>query len=212
GLYEQNQYGPAAAAFLQASKLDPSDPNPLVSAAAATLKTERFGEERAELARAAALIEKAIAISSVNPRARFYRAWVLRAQGDTKRAAEIWNKLAAEIPRDREVQRQLGQTMFQLGEAARAAAAFEAIIAIDPQDSNAYQFLASTYAALGRKGDSDRAMALYHQWRDDPMARAVADRFYQAHPEWTDERIPSHTHGSGSARRPIFTGSAASPY
>jgi tetratricopeptide (TPR) repeat protein len=211
-LFEQAQYGPAALAFLHAANANPLDANPLVSAAGATLKTERFGEQRLQLAKAAELIDRAIAIDAQNPRARFYLAWVRRAQGKGKEAAEIWAKLAGEYPRDREVQRQLGQTLLQIGYVESARAAFEAVIAVDPQDAGAYQYLASTYATLGRKSDSERAMLLYHQWREDPMAQAVANRFYMAHPEWSDERIPSHTHGDGAPRRPVLTGSAASPY
>jgi Flp pilus assembly protein TadD len=212
GLLEQAQYGPAATAFLHAAEANPLDANPVVSAAIATLKTERFGEERLQLAKAAELVDRAIAIDAQNPRARFYLAWVRRAQGKGKEAAEIWTKLASEYPRDREVQRQLGQTLFQTGHADAARAAFEEVISVDPQDAGAYQYLASIYASLGRKPDSERAMSLYHQWRDDPTAQAVANRFYMAHPEWSDERIPSHTHGEGAPRRGVATGLAASPY
>jgi Flp pilus assembly protein TadD len=212
GLLEQAQYGPATVAFVHAAEADPSDANPLVSAAIASLKTERFGEERVQFAKAVDFVTRAMKIDPANLRARYYLAWIMRAQGKPAGAVEIWEKLAAEYPRDREVARQLGQTLLQMGETDRARAAFEAVIAVDPQDASAYQYLASIYASLGRKADSDRAMALYHQFRDDPMARVAANRFYQAHPEWSDERISSHVHGAGPSRRSVATGMSASPY
>ncbi|HKV37819.1 MAG TPA: tetratricopeptide repeat protein [Blastocatellia bacterium] len=212
GLFEQAQYGAAVAAFLRASAAAPLDANPLVSAASAVLKMERFGEERIQFAKAAELTTKAIELDPENPRARFYAAWVLRAQGKAKEAVEIWTKLAEEYPRDREVQRQLGETLFQMGESERARSAFEAVISVDPQDAGAYQYLASIYSALGREADSKRAMSLYRQWRDDPMALSVANRFYMAHPEWSDERIPSHVHGEGGPGRAVAAGTIASPY
>ncbi|HEY6332247.1 MAG TPA: tetratricopeptide repeat protein [Blastocatellia bacterium] len=211
-LFEQAQYGAAARAFLNSACANPADANPLVSAAVATLKTERFGEDRAQLAKGAELVNQALQLDATNPRARFYSAWVMRAQGKRDEAAAIWKKLAGEYPRDREVQRQLGQTLLQIGDTDGARAAFEAVTRVDPQDAGAYQYLASIYASLGRKDDSARAMSLYHQWRDDPMAQAVANRFYMAHPEWSDERTASHVHADSGGRRGTATGSAASPY
>jgi tetratricopeptide (TPR) repeat protein len=108
------------------------------------------------------------------------------------------------------VQRQLGQTLYSLGQIAAARTAFEALLQIDPSDSGAYQFLAPIYLAESPK-ESERVHRLYLLWRDDPLADVFADRFFDAHPEWAEERIAAHTHGGNSKPRPTLTGYFAVP-
>jgi tetratricopeptide (TPR) repeat protein len=211
GLLEQARYGPAAEAFSRACEIDPADPNLLVNAAIAEFRTERYGPEREQLRKALALIERALKLDPATARARYWRAVVLRGDGKLAEAAEMLASLAKEYPKDREVQRQLGQTLYSMGRLDTARAALEAVIAIEPQDAGAYQLLAPIYASQGRKTDAERARSLYLQWRDDPLANPIATRFFAAHPEWADERIPSHTHGADSASRTTLTGALATP-
>jgi Flp pilus assembly protein TadD len=211
GLLEQRQYGPASEAFRRAAELDPTNPSLLVNAAIAEMRTERFGPERSQWAKAAALLECALKLGPQNARARFYRALVLRGMGKTREAADELGPIAAAYPRDREVQRQYGQTLYALGRFAEAKAAFEVVIAVDPTDAAAYTMLGPLYRMEGRLADADRAESLYKQWRDDPVADGIAARFFAAHPQWSDERITSHVHSNGSPDRPILTGQAAAP-
>ena len=211
GLLEQAQYGPAAEAFRHAGELNPSDPQPLVSAAVAEMKTERFGLERNQLAKAAELLDAALKLDPNNARARYVHALLLRSQGKSLEAAAELAKLAQEYPRDREVNRQLGQTLYALGRIAEARNAFEAIIAVDPTDFGAYQFLSPIYQSEGNKEKADSARNLFLQWRDDPMASSIAARFFAAHPQWADERILAHTHDGDSPPRPVLSGLLAAP-
>ncbi len=211
GLLEQAQYGPASAAFRRASELDPSDPNLLVNGAIAELRTERYGPEREQLRKAAALLDRALRLKPMLARARYWRAVVMRGDGKLAEAAETLSALAKEYPRDREVQRQLGQTLYSLGRLDEARSALEAVVEIEPQDAGAYQLLAPIYASQGRKSQADLARALYLQWRDDPLANPIAARFFAAHPEWAEERVTSHTHGLDSARRATLTGALTNP-
>lgn len=211
GLLEQAQYGPAAEAFRRASKIDPRDPNLPTSTAIAEMRTERFGPEREQWQKAATLLDAALRIDPMNARTRYYRALVLRGEGKTREAADELSKLASAYPRDREVQRQFGQTLYALGRLAEAQRAFTTVISIDPTDAGAYQFLESLYTSEGRKAEAERANALYLLWRDDPLADGVAARFFAAHPQWADERIWTHSHGEGSSRRPTLTGPLAAP-
>jgi Flp pilus assembly protein TadD len=210
-LLEQAQYGPAAEAFRRASELNPQDLNPLVSRAVAEMRTERFGLDRNQLLKAAELLEAALKIEPTNARARYFHAFVLRAQKRPVEAAAELAKLAKEYPRDREVARQLGQTLYVLGRIAEARQAFEAIIEVDPTDFGAYQFLSPIYQSEGLKDKADYARFLFLQWREDPMASPIATRFYAAHPQWTDERVLSHTHDGDSPARPVLSGLLASP-
>jgi Flp pilus assembly protein TadD len=211
GLLEQTQYGAASEAFRRASVLNPKDPDPLISAAIAEMKTERFGPEQEQLKKAAPLLDAALKLNPTLARARFYRAILLRSEGKANEAADELSKLAAEHSRDREVQRQLGQTLYMLGRIAEAQTAFEAINNIDPTDAGAYQFLSPIYASEGHQAESDIAHSFYLLWRDDPLAEAIAARFFTMNPNWADERVWNHTHGESSPARPTLTGNLASP-
>ncbi len=211
GLLEQAQYGAAALAFGRESELAPANPDAFVNAAIAEMNTERFSPERYQLRKAAHLLDCALAIDPKHARARYFQALVLRGEGKTQEAAERLRELALDYPRDREIQRQLGQTFYTPGRIEAAQSAFETVLAIDPTDAGAYQFLAPIYESKGRKAEADRARALYLEWRDDPLADSVAARFYAAHPQWAEERIKFHTHNADSPRRKILTGPMAAP-
>jgi tetratricopeptide (TPR) repeat protein len=211
GLLEQSQYSAASEAFRQASKLEPRNPDFLISAAVAELRTERFGPERDQLRKSAELINAALKLSPMLARARFYRALILRAQGEPAAAAEVLSVLAREYPRDRLVQREFGTTLYALNRFKDALAAFEAVVQIDPTDFAAYQSLAPLYAAEGRADEAARARSLYLQWRDDPLAAKIGVRFFALNPQWSDERIPAHTHDLNSTARPVVTGTQAAP-
>ena len=215
-LLEQAQYGPAADAFRRAGELNPADPNLVVNEAVAELRTERYGPERSQLRKAAELIEKAVAIppTKIDPthaRARFYRALIWRSEGRAREAADDLAGIAREYPLDREVRRQFGQTLYGLGRLAEARTAFEAVVSIDPNDHNAYQFLAAIYESEGRATDAAAARARYLLWRDDPLADVVAGRFFAAHPGWAEERVAAHAHADDSAARPTLTAPQAAP-
>ena len=211
GLLEQMQYGPASDAFRRASELNPSDSDLLVNASIAELRTEQYGLERGQIRKAAALLDAALKLNPADARVRFFRALVKRADGRPREAAEELAKVAAEYPRDREVWRQLGQTLYLLGDIGGARAAFESIVAIDPNDAGAYQFLSPVYASQGRRDEATRAQKLYLLWRDDPLADAVAARFFSANPQWAEERVWSHVHAGDSPSRPTLTGHLAAP-
>ncbi|HEX7999962.1 MAG TPA: multiheme c-type cytochrome [Pyrinomonadaceae bacterium] len=211
GLMEQAQYGPASEAFRRAAELNPEDPNPLTSAAVAELKTEQFGLVWEQLRKAAELLNRALRINPKLARTRFYHALLLRSQGKGAEAAAELAKLAVEYPRDREVARQLGQTLYALGRIGEARGAFESVLQIDPTDAGAHQFLAPIYASEGRSKDADLARARYLLWRDDPLVDIIGVNFFAANPQWTDERVLTHTHGQDSPPRPTLTGLLAAP-
>jgi len=219
GLLEQTQYGPAAAAFRRASELRPNDPDLLVNAAIAEMRTERFGRhERPQLQRADELIERALQIppdAIRDPRAlwraRYHRALIWRARDKRREAAEELKQIAAAYPRDREVQRRLAQTLYTSGQLASARTAFETILKLDPTDAGAYQFLAPLYLSAGLQTEAEYARTKYLLWRDDPQAAEIAGRFFTLHPQWAEERIGLHIHDADSPRRPVLVGKTATP-
>lgn len=209
GLLGQMQYGSASEAFRKASEIDPSDANLLVNAAIAELQTERYGPELIQLGKAKELIEKALAIAPENNRAKYYFALVRRSEGAAEETVGILSKLALEYPNDREVQRQLGQTLYRLGRFDEARVAFLTINRIDPSDAGAYQFLSPLFAGSGLMREAEEAQKNYLLWRDDPQSDAVANRFYAAHPEWADVRVPGKIYSSESPERSAITGEKA---
>ncbi len=211
GLLEQAQYGAASEAFRRASEADPTDPMLLVNAAIAEMKTERFAPEREQFRKAAVLLDAAIKLDPENLRTRYFRALVWRADGKLREAAAELEQIACFYPRDREVQRQLGQTLYTLGQMTRARLSFEAILGLDPTDFGAWQLLNPIYLSEGRTEKATHAQQMYWQWRDDPRADGIAARFFAAHPQWADERVLSHTHGEAAPQRPVLTGTQATP-
>src|SRR4029079_3788382 len=131
-LLEQRQFGAAAEAFSRAAELDASGPSFLVNTAIADMRAERFGPEHTQFKKAATLLERALKVDPLNERARFYRALVWRGLGHLEEARKKLKAIAASSPRDREVQRQLGQSLFSLARFEEARAALESVISIDP--------------------------------------------------------------------------------
>ena len=177
----------------------------------AEFRTERFAPERRQQQKAAAWLDQAARLDSTNPRMRYYRALVRRAEGKWVEAADELTILTGLFPRDRELHRQLAQTRLMLGQFVEAEAAARHILAIDPNDAGAYQFLAAVYTRTGRSQEAEWAAKQYVLWREDPLANEVAARFYTAHPEWQELRTKRMIYGKGAPLRPVLTGSQASP-
>lgn len=209
GLLGQAQYGLASEAFRQAGEIDRTDANLLVNRAVAELQTERYGPEMVQLGKARELIDQALAIAPENNRAKYYCAIVKRSDGKVQEAADLLVKIANEYPTDREVQRQLGQTLYRLGRYDESRTAFLAVNRIDPTDAGAYQFLSPLFANLGLSKESEAAQKNYLLWRDDPLADVVANRFFTAHPEWADVRVPGKIYAEDSPHRAPLVGADA---
>jgi len=210
-LLEQAQYSSACEAFMKAFEADPNNPDPLISAAIAELRMERYSFGKEQIKKATDLVEKALRIKPDLPRAHFYRAVLYRAGGDLAEAATRFATLAKEHPRDREVQRQLGQTLFSMNRFAEARPAFEAILSIDPTDAGSYQALSSIYLHEGMSAEAIKAQESYLLWRDDPFSEIVAGRFFLMNPQWSDVRIPFHVNSMLTPKRPTAVGKDASP-
>lgn len=211
GLLEQAQHAQAAEAFRRAAKLNPADSDLLVNQAIAEMRTEKFSHDREQWRKADGLLDAALLLDPMNWRSRFFKSLALRGDGKLADAARELSQIAKQYPRDREVMRNLGQSLYALGRISEARAEFEKLLAIDPTDSGAWQFLASIHLSEGRKAAAERAQSLYLKWRDDPRAYEIALRFFAAHPQWSDERVGAHVHSEHSAKRSIVTGAQAAP-
>jgi tetratricopeptide (TPR) repeat protein len=212
GLLEQMQNSQAAAAFKKAFEFNPKNADYPVSAAIAEMRMERYAiGQLDQLKRADDLIAQALKIAPDLPRARFYRAVVVRAFGKTEEAVRIFGDLSRAFPRDREVQRQFGQTLFAQGRIDEAKRAFLAIQAIDPTDAGAYRFLSPILASEGLQEEAQKMDEFYLLWRDDPLAEVVATRFFAANSNWAEVRVPFHVYSAQTPPRPTMTGARAAP-
>lgn len=207
GLLGQSQYGQASEAFEQASRLEPDKSDYLVNTAIAELKTERYGPELTQLYKAKTLLEKALEIDPKNNRAKFNLALINRSEGKIAEAQKVLAKMASEFPNDREIQRQLGQTLYLLGRFDEAKKAFLEINRIDPTDAETFRFLSPLFAREGSLTKSEKFQQKYLLWREDPLADAVANRFFTAHPEWADVRKPGKIYSEDSPQRKVSNNS-----
>lgn len=210
-LFEQLQFEAAVMAFKEAARLNPKNPDPLINAAISELRTERFSFDLGQVQRARTLLEGALIIDPNSIRAKFFQAIVTRAEGRLREAATELRVLADKYPRDREVRRELGHTLFSLGELDKALAEFQTVIKIDPNDGTAYQQLSALYLAKGQLEEAANAESLYKLWREDPMTSPIAKQFFRANPQWNEVRIPFHVKGIFSPMRPIAVGDAVTP-
>jgi tetratricopeptide (TPR) repeat protein len=209
GLLGQSQYGEAANAFREANKIEPLNPDYYVNAAIAEMQTERFGPEKTQLAKATELLQKALNLNPEKPRTNYYWALNRRSLNLVGEAETILQKLAKDFPNDREVQRQYGQTLYRLGKFDRARSAFLRVNIIDPTDAGAFQYLSPLFTQAGLSDEAKAANKNYLLWRDDPLSDVIANKFYTAHPEWSDVRIPGRIYSDNSPKRPTITGGNA---
>jgi tetratricopeptide (TPR) repeat protein len=205
----QSQYGEAANAFREASKIEPLNPDFYVNAAIAEMQTERFGPEKTQIAKATELLKKALHLNPEKPRTSYYWALNRRSLGFVGEAETILRKLAKDFPTDREVQRQYGQTLYRLGKFAEARLAFSQVNIIDPTDSDAFRFLSILFKLNGSIFQAENAQKNYLLWRDDPNVDIIANKFYSAHPEWADVRTAGKIYSENSPKRPTITGENA---
>jgi Flp pilus assembly protein TadD len=209
GLLGQAQYGEASNAFRKAAEIEPNNPDFCVNAAIAEMQTERFGPEMEQIAKATQLLQKAIKLEPNKPRTNYYWAINRRSLGLLNDAESILQKLSKDFPTDREVQRQLGQIQYRLGKFDLARKAFSTVNIIDPTDADSFRFLSILYKQNGLIFESNEAQKNYLLWRDDPNADIIANKFYNAHPEWADVRTAGKIYSENSPKRPTITGENA---
>lgn len=210
-LLEQTAYGQATSAFQKASEFDPNDSQIWVNRAIGEMRSERFGPEREQLRKAAELLVKALSLDPNNLRAKFYQALVWRGQGKSVEALNQFKVVASGYPRDREVLKQYGQTLYTTGQYSEALVVLEKALAIDPNDASIYKLLSPLYEGAGRHSEAIAANESYLQFKDDPWAENIASQFFVRHPEWREERGNVHVHGQAATKRPVLIGSNAAP-
>lgn len=151
GLLESTKPEDAIAAFQQAAKLDPKDPEPHVEAGVLLEKQQKLGDAEIEYQQALNIApdsaEALTALSNLYMREKRFSD----AQASLKRLVELH-------PNDAGAHFQLGRMLAITGKSEDAAAEMAAGLKLDPSDSKAQRDLADMDADAGKY---DQAAELY---------------------------------------------------
>ena len=209
GLLLQGDLKGAEAAFLQATEIDPDNPDGWVNIGRA-----RVQEGSVEGARE--VLERALALRPELARAQFFFAKVLRAEGRYDDALSHLRRVAEQYPRDRVVRNGIGRILFLQRNYAQAVKEFEYVLTIDPENLQAHYNLMLCYTGLGKEERALEHQQRYLRFKADESAQAITGPYRRQHPEDNNERQPIHEHVSvpldklRGLRLPYRAGSPAS--
>jgi len=187
GLLLQKDYKGSEGAFRRTVEIDPNYADGYVNIARGLI-------EEGDHARAAAELQKALALQPDLPKAHFFYALALKAAGKYEEAIEHLNRTAAAFPRDRVVLDQIGRIQFLLRRYDEAIATFRRALTVDPEDLPAHYNLMLAYRGKGDEAAAKKHEALYVRFKADEAAQAITGPYRAAHPEDNNERLLIHEH------------------
>jgi tetratricopeptide (TPR) repeat protein len=186
-LLNELQYAQAITAFEHVVKLRPDYPDAYTNVALANFRNERYDAAMESL-------NKALALAPGDARAVFYRASILRQQGNLEEAEALFLSVLKKYPRMRDAHRELGYTYYQQHRYADAREQYELVQGIDPDDLAAHYNLMLIYRRLGIKDKAAEQAAYFSDRKDDPSANPLALEFLREHPEISAENVLWHVH------------------
>jgi tetratricopeptide (TPR) repeat protein len=152
-LFDQQQFETAAYAFEQARMLapkgSPDEAASCVDLALVYMRLERAGASQAIMAKANECIARALTIAPADGRARYYRALLNIKQFKYTEALADLDALARERPKDRQVWTQLASIYLLQRRDAEAKLAYQHVLTIDPDDTEAHFKLGGLYWRFG---------------------------------------------------------------
>ena len=185
-LFDQQQFETAAFAFQQARMLARKDsPDEVASSidlALTYMRMERAGDPRTTIEKASECISRALEISPKDGRARFYRALINIKQFKYGEALADLEALAQERPRDRQVWTQLASVYLLQRRDNEAKLAYQHVLRIDPDDSEAHFKLTGLYWRFGLT-DLAKAAQNHSQARHiDTVGETLRRNYLKANP------------------------------
>ena len=186
-LLNQSQYAQAIAAFEHVVELRPDYPDAYTNVALANFRNEKYDAAMESL-------NKALALAPGDARAVFYRASILRQQGNMEEAEALFQSVLKKYPRMRDAHRELGYTYYQQHKYVEAREQYELVQTIDPDDLSAHYNLMLIYRRLGQKDKAAEQAALFSDRKDDPASNSLSLEFLRQHPEISAENVPWHVH------------------
>ena len=189
GLLLQGDLKGAEYAFTRVTEADPNYPDGWLNIARALVQE---GETDA----AKPFVEKAMKLNPKLARVYFFKAMAEKADGDYDAALASLGTAAGMYPRDRVVQNQIGRLNFLKRDFAKAAEAFERVVAIDPEDVQAHYSLVLCYRGLGDAEQAKREETLFRRFKVDESSQSITAKLRALSPEDNNERQQIHEHES----------------
>lgn len=200
GLLLQGDLKGAEAAFLTVTRVEPGYADGWVNVARARL-------QEGNTAGAHEVLQRALALQPNLAKTHFFLASALKAEGRYDEALVHLGNAAAQYPGDRVVQGQIGRVLFLKRSYREAIAAFERVLAIDPEDLLAHYNLMLCWRGLGDGARAQRAQALYERFKADEAAQAISGPYRRLHPHDNNERQAVHEHGLEALAKPATVAS-----
>jgi tetratricopeptide (TPR) repeat protein len=186
-LFDQQQFEAAVDAFKQASLLAPQgsedEAASCVDLALAYMRLERAGTSQAVMAKANVCIERALEIAPRDGRARFYRALLNAKQFRYSEALAGLQELSLERPKDRQVWMQLASLYSLQRRDEEAKLAYQHVLTIDPDDTEAHFKLGGLYWRFGLIELAKVEQAEYQARHTDTVGESLRRNYLNANPE-----------------------------
>lgn len=189
GLLLQGDIKGAEAVFLEVTEMDPEYADGWVNVARARIQEGNM--EAAEQ-----MLTKALEVNPTLAKTHFFMATAIKTMGRYDEALEHLRLAAAQYPRDRVVQNQIGRVLFLKRQYAEAVAAFKEALKVDAEDLQAHYNLMLCYQGLGNSELAAHEQALYKRFKADESAQAITGPYRQLHPDDNNERQQIHEHRS----------------
>jgi Flp pilus assembly protein TadD len=189
GLFLQNDFQGAEAAFIKATEADPNNFDGWVNIG-------RVRTQEGDTAGAFKVLDKALSLRPNLARANYFYARDLKEEGKYDEAIAKLQSVLQQYPRDRVVRNELGRIYFLQKKYSDAVKEFETTLTIDPEDLQAHYNLMLCYNGLGDDGKAEAHKVRYLRYKADESSQAITGPYRQNHPEDNNERQSVHEHVS----------------
>lgn len=186
-LFDQQQYEAAVDAFEQARVLavpnSEDEAASCVDLALAYMRLERAGTSQVVIAKANECIARALEIVPADGRARFYQALLNIKQFRYSEALVDLESLSRERLRDRQVWSQLASIYLLQRRDSEAQVAYQHVLTIDPDDTEAHFKLAGLYWRFGLIELAKVEQDNYQARHTDTVGETLKRNYLKANPE-----------------------------
>lgn len=190
GLFLQGDLRGAEAAFLEITKMDPSNPDGWTNVGRARVL-------EGDIAGAKAVLEKSLQLAPNLARTNYFYARALTLEGNYGEAIQHLQTVLEQYPEDRVVRDDLGRIYFLQHKYAEGVQQFEKTIAIDPEDLEANYNLMLCYTGLGNAAEAKAYEARYLRFKADEASQTLTGPYREKHADDNLERQLIHEHDSG---------------
>ena len=194
GLLLQGDLKGAKATFEKVAQIDPQYADAWVNVA-------RTQIQEGNVTAAEPLLRKALEVDGHLAKTHFFLGTVLKTLGRYDEALTHLRTAATLYPRDRVVLNQIGRVLFLQRHFDAAIAAFERVLAVDPEDLQAHYNLMLCYRGVGNPEAANREQTLYSRFKADESAQFITGPYRLRSPDDNNERQSIHEHRTAAGSR-----------